>query len=193
MRTKFTIATVAALSLASAALAHTGAKGIVRERMVAMSAMADAIKTIAPMMSGASEYEAAAVRDAAEAIGRHAGASMTRLFPADNENMASYVKASIWQDWATFAELAERLHTYSEGLALAAENGPAAPKQGMADAASMMGGGGMMGAGSMMGTGMALEATLGREELADMPANEVFSLVSNTCSTCHTRFRKEAK
>jgi len=118
---------------------------------------------------------------------------MTRLFPADNENMASYVKASIWQDWATFAELAERLHTYSEGLALAAENGPAAPKQGMADAASMMGGGGMMGAGSMMGTGMALEATLGREELADMPANEVFSLVSNTCSTCHTRFRKEAK
>ena len=63
----------------------------------------------------------------------------------------------------------------------------------MADAASMMGGGGMMGAGSMMGTGMALEATLGREELADMPANEVFSLVSNTCSTCHTRFRKEAK
>lgn len=191
MKTKFTLAAVAAIGVASAALAHSGATGIVKERMVAMSSMADAVKKIAPMMSGAVDYDADAVRDAAEEIGKHAGPSMTRLFPEDGENMASYVKPAIWEDWNTFSDLAERLHTYSEGLALAAENGPAMSDQRMADAGSMMGGG-MMGASSMMG-GMGSDATMGREELADMPADKVFSLVSNTCSSCHTRFRKEAR
>ena len=36
--------------VASAALAHSGATGLVKERMVAMSAMGDAIKSVAPMM-----------------------------------------------------------------------------------------------------------------------------------------------
>lgn len=193
MRIKFTLAAVAAIGVASAALAHSGATGVVKERMVGMSTMAEAIKRIAPMMSGAADYDADAVRDAAEEIRKHAGASMTRLFPEDGENMASYVKPSIWEDWDTFSDLAERLHTYTEGLALAAENGLAMSDQGMADAGSMMGGGGMMGTASMMGGGMATEATMGREELADMPADKVFTLVSNTCSTCHTRFRKEAR
>ena len=193
MNTKRIIVAVAAIGVASAALAHTGATGIVKERMVAMSAMGDAIKTIAPMMSGETDFDAAAVRGAAEVIGLHAGESLTRLFPADNENMASYVKEAIWEDWETFAELAERLHTYSEGLALAADNGLAPAHDGMADAGAMMGGGDMMGSGSMMGGGMMADATMGREELAEMPADAVFAMVSDTCSSCHTKFRTEAK
>lgn len=193
MNTKRIFAGVAAIGLASAALAHTGATGIVKERMVAMSAMGDAVKEISPMMSGEADYDAAAVREAAEVIGMHAGETMTRLFPEDNENEASYVKDAIWEDWETFAELAERLHSYSEGLALAAENGLGSSQDGMADAGAMMGGGDMMGSGSMMGGGMMADATMGREELAEMPADAVFAMVSDTCSSCHTRFRTEAK
>ena len=187
MKIKRIIASAAAIGIASAAIAHTGATGIVKERMVAMSAMGDAVKAIAPMMSGEATYDAAAVRNAAEVIGEHAGPSMTRLFPEDADNKASYVKDAIWEDWETFAELAERLHTYSEGLALSAGNGLAASQDGMANA------GAMMGSDSMMGGGMMADGTMGREELADMPADAVFAMVSDTCSACHTRFRKKAK
>ncbi|WP_425053806.1 c-type cytochrome [Psychromarinibacter sp. S121] len=183
-----------AIGVASAALAHTGATGIVKERMVAMSAMGDAVKAIAPMMSGEAAYDAEVVREAAELIGSHAGSAMTELFPENNENAASYVKDAIWEDWDTFTELAERLHTYSEGLALAADNGLASSRNGMADAGAMMGGDAMMGSGDMMGgSGMMADATMGREELAEMPADAVFAMVSETCSSCHTRFRTEAK
>ncbi|MGY9046331.1 hypothetical protein P775_15630 [Puniceibacterium antarcticum] len=187
MNTNRIIAIAAAIGIASAAIAHTGATGIVKERMVAMSAMGDAIKAVTPMMSGEADYDAAAVREAAEAIGMHAGESMTELFPEDNENMASYVKDAIWEDWETFAELAERLHTSSEGLALAAGNGLAGSQDGMTDAGAMMGG------SDMMGGGMMADATMGREELAEMSADAVFAMVSDTCSSCHTKFRKEAK
>ena len=187
------IAAVVAVSVASAALAHSGATGIVKERMVAMSAMGDAIKAVAPIMSGEAAYDAAAVRRAAEAIGSHAGDAMTRLFPEDNENMASYVKGAIWEDWGSFAELAEQLQTYSEGLALAAGNGLADQQNVMGDAGSMMGGDDMMGGSVMMGGGVMSADMFGREELAKMPADAVFTMVSNTCSSCHTRFRTEAK
>ena len=64
----------------------------------------------------------------------------------------------------------------------------------MADAGAMMGGDAMMGSGDMMGGGgMMADATMGREELAEMPADAVFAMVSDTCSSCHTRFRTEAK
>jgi len=194
MKTKVMITAALAIGVASAALAHSGATGIVKERMVAMSAMGDAVKAVAPMMSGEAAYEAAAVRQAAELIGAHAGNAMTELFPEDNENAASYVKDAIWKDWDTFTGLAEQLHTYSEGLALAAENGLASSEGGMADAGAMMGGDAMMGSGDMMGGGgMMADATMGREELAEMPADAVFAMVSDTCSSCHTRFRTEAK
>lgn len=182
------IAVFFAAGVASAALAHSGATGIVKERMVAMSAMGDAVKSVAPMMSGEATYDAEAVRHAAELIGSHSGDAMTRLFPKDNANMASYVKEAIWEDWGVFTDLAERLHSYSEGLALAAENGPSDEQNVMGDAGSMMGGGDMMGGGAMISDTM-----MGLEELAEMPADTVFAMVSDTCSSCHTRFRAEAK
>ena len=194
MKIKGLIPAALAIGVASAALAHTGATGIVKERMVAMSAMGDAVKAVAPMMSGEAAYDAAAVREAADLIGKHADSAMTELFPEDNENAASYVKDAIWEDWDTFTELADRLNTYSEGLALAAENGLASSEGGMADTGAMMGGDAMMGSDNMMGGGsMMSDVTMGPEDLAEMPADAVFAMVSDTCSSCHTRFRAEAK
>ncbi len=183
--TFFKLTTGAALAsmIAVAALAHGGATGIVKERMDGMSAMKDAMKTLTPMMQGKTPYDAATVQRAAEAIGRHAGDSMTRLFPEGSGGKPSEAKPAIWQDWDAFAELAEQLHTYAEGLALAADNG--LMTAGAGQGSGMMGGASMMGGGAMMG------GIPGREELSEMPADGVFMMLGQTCSACHTRFRSE--
>lgn len=182
------------VGVASVALAHSGATGIVKERMDAMSVLSKAVKQVAPMMSGETAYDADTVRHAAETIGTHAGDSMTRLFPEGSTGMPSVAKDAIWDDWESFAGLAEELHRYAEGLALAADNPPASQSGTMSDTSAMMGGSDMMGANAMMGgSDMMVDNTMGPEELAVMPANAVFAKVSDTCSSCHTRFRAKAK
>jgi cytochrome c556 len=182
------------VGVASAALAHSGATGIVKERMDAMSVLSKAVKQVAPMMSGETAYDADTVRHAAETIGTHAGDSMPRLFPEGSTGMPSVAKDAIWDDWESFAGLAEELHRYAEGLALAADNPPASQSGTMSDTSAMMGGSDMMGANAMMGgSDMMVDNTMGPEELAVMPANAVFAKVSDTCSSCHTRFRAKAK
>ncbi|WP_271951064.1 c-type cytochrome [Ruegeria faecimaris] len=184
------LATGAALAsiIAMTALAHGGATGIVKERMDGMSALKNSMKTLTPMMQGKTPYDADVVRREAEQIGRHAGDSMTRLFPDGSGGKPSEAKPEIWTDWDEFSELAEQLHNYSEGLALAAENGlmMAGTEQG----ASMMGGSGMMGGESMMGTSM-MGGSPNQAQLSEMPADGVFMMLSQTCSACHTRFRSE--
>ncbi|KUJ85176.1 cytochrome C [Ruegeria marisrubri] len=196
---KLTMGAAVASVIAAAALAHGGATGIVKERMDGMSAMKDSMKVLTPMMQGKVPYDAATVRREAEKIGRHAGESLTKLFPEGTAGKPSEAKPEIWQDWDTFSDLAEQLHTYAEGLALAADNG--LMMAGSGQGAGMMGGGSMMGSGmmtggsAMMGSGMMggmmMGGVPGREELSEMPADGVFMMLSQACSACHTRFRSE--
>lgn len=204
MKTTTIIAAVTVASLSGAAMAHTGAMGIVLERMQGMSAMKEAVKTLTPMMRGVAEYDAEAVREAAQIIESHSGATMTELFPEDNANEKSYVKDSIWEKWEDFEQLALELETLSQGLAMAADNGIATEAADGADTAAMMGGESststMMGGSSdnMMGNDANMGGLMGGtpaiaslEELAAMPADEVFADLSGVCSACHTRFRAE--
>jgi len=171
------------LAFVAAAHAHGGATGIVRERMEAMEAMGDAVKTLAAMMSGETDYDAATVRDEAAAIRQHAGDAITSLFPEGSGGKPSEAKPGIWSDWETFAALAMQLETYAEGLESAAGNG--LMHGGGAGAGNMMGqGNGMMGGGM---TGAAV--TPDPEALAAMPADGVFAMMTQTCSACHTKFR----
>ena len=181
------ISTIIVVFGVTAAVSHSGATGLVKERMVAMSTMGKDIKTIAPMMSGEAAYDAEKVRRAAASIGTHAGDAMTRLFPANNENKASYVKDAIWTDWAEFAMLAEQLGSYADGLGLAAENGLADPNGDVADTSAMMG------STAMMGGGTDMAETMDAEDFEEMAADDVFAMISDTCSDCHTRFRSETK
>ena len=207
MTVKFTLATIAALSIGAAALAHNGATGIVLEWMQGMSVMKDALKTLTPIMRGQVDYDAAAVRAAAEAIGTHAGDNLTALFPEDGSREKSYARDAIWTDWEGFSDLATRLETLSRGLEAAADNGLAAggdardsatmmggssAMMGGAsnDASAMMGGGGTMGGGDMMG-GAPMQGPLDLASLAGLPADEIFTGISRTCSACHSRFRVE--
>ncbi|MFW8635676.1 c-type cytochrome [Cribrihabitans pelagius] len=196
------IAAVAAGTAAGAVWAHGGATGIVKDRMDAMADMGKAMKALTPMMQGKAPYDADAVRAAAGRIGGHAGETMTELFPEGTDGMPSEAKPAIWSNWGEFSALAGQLETLSEGLALAADNGlmmagsHSTPDMmgggGMMGGATMMGGSGMQGVSSMMG-GAPMHAAPGREELAEMPADGVFTMLSQTCSACHSKFRAEAK
>ena len=179
--------------VASGALAHGGATGIVKERMDGMGVMSKAVKVIAPMMQGQVAYDAEAIRNAAEAIGQHSGEALTKLFPEGSLDKPTEAKPEIWENWNQFSALAEQLQVFSEGLALASENGvmmggaqPATSMMG----AGMMGGTDMMGGSGMMGGQI---PAMDLAHIATMPADGVFNMMSQTCAACHTLFRAESK
>ncbi|MCB1355317.1 MAG: cytochrome c [Maritimibacter sp.] len=193
MRKSTFVAAIVASSTALAAFAHGGATGVVKERMDAMADMGEAVKTIAPMMQGEVAYDAEIVRQAAETFSRHAGDTMTALFPEGSGGAPSVAKEAVWSKWEEFSELADRLGVVAEGLVLAADNGlmaaggDGASSDTMMSGANMMGGGAMMGGSNMMGAGATPEA------IAGMPADGAFTMLSQVCAACHTQFRAESK
>ena len=196
MRLRTWILATAMTSAGLAALAHSGATGVVKERMDAMVDLGDEMKRLTPMMRGQTEYDPEIVRGAADTMIGHAGSAMTELFPEGSNGKPSEALDAIWEDWDEFAALAEALRANAEGMKRAAENGLAGPDD--------MPGGGMMGTGQsmmsggqgMMGTGQGMMSgnqtpMMSPELLADMPVNAGFMAVTQTCAACHQKFRAE--
>ena len=196
MNTKIWMTALVASSVGLAALAHSGATGVMKERMDAMGEMGDEMKRLAPMMRGQTEYDPDIVRSAADTMIGHAGKQMTELFPEGSNEKPSEALDAIWEEWEEFAALAEALRTSAEGMKLAAGNGLTGP--GEMPAGGMMGTGqGMMGGNQpMMGAGQGMMGTaptqmMTTEMLAEMPVNAGFVAVTQTCSACHQKFRAE--
>jgi cytochrome c556 len=191
------IATTILASATVTANSHMGATGIVKERMDAMASMGKAVKKLSAMMRGESKYNAAIVREGAEIIASHSGTELTRLFEKGGNAKPSVARDEIWTDWDEFKNMAVRLAILSNGLKSAAQNGL---KQTKDTAKSMMGTGtssmmvasqtGMMAGNNMMMGNAALPSSA---MLANMPADGVFNMVTQTCSSCHTKFRLEKK
>lgn len=110
---------VAGLIMAGAALAHTGATGVVKERMEAMKAIGASMKAIATMIKGAAPYDAAKAAAAGEAIARHAGA-IPDLFPEGSSGAPSEALPLIWTDWPDFLSATAALEERALDLAAAA-------------------------------------------------------------------------
>ncbi len=208
--TALTAAGTLLLAGAVAVHAHGGATGIVKERMEAMEEMGDVMKSLTAIMRGETDYDADAVRKGAAVIGSHAGEALTKLFPKDSLSEASEAKPDIWADWESFSALASQLELFANGLGDAAENGLAHGSNGPGFGGGMMGWGGMTGQGGRMGQGgmMAPGTMMGQggmmggfagsgmpmadpDMLAQMPADGLFNMVAQTCSSCHSAFRTE--
>ncbi|WP_297755321.1 cytochrome c [uncultured Shimia sp.] len=177
---KIVTGAVLASVLGVGALAHSGATGVVKARMEAMKEMQEAVKAVAPMMSGSAAYDAAAVRRAAETFLRHSGEAMTTNFPEGPVEPPSEALPTIWQDWDRFEGLAMQLGVMAEGLSLASENG-------------LHGGSGMMmgsGSGMMMGANPNMMG-MTAEQIAQMPADGALAMTTQVCAACHDRFREE--
>ena len=196
MRIKVWITSTAIATIGVAAWAHTGATGVVLERMQGMSAMGESIKTLTPMMRGQVPYDADQVRREADTVIRHAGEQMTRLFPDGSGGGVSKALPTVWGDWDEFAALAAELETAAQGLKLSAGNGLAMKQSN--SGASMMGdtSGGMIGGGTTtaMGGGMmGSNQPMSSEMFANMPTDAAFTMVAQSCAACHQKFRKEDK
>lgn len=193
-------------ALAMGAWAHSGATGVVKERMDAMKSMGKAVKAIKPMMTGEAAYDADAVRKAARTIADQAGDDMTALFPEGSDEAPSEVLPTVWSDQERFEDLADALQKAALGLEKAAGNGRQAGQGGMmSDQSGMMGQGGMMGdqpgmmgqddmmgdQSGMMGQGNMMGGTMSADHIGQMPADGAFTMMAQVCSACHDRFREE--
>jgi cytochrome c556 len=119
-KTAFGIAATLALSAwCGAAFAHSGATGIVAERMDAMKDIAAQMKQIGGMIKGERAYDAELAATAANAVSEHAG-NMPALFPQGTNAAPSEALPDIWTEWEAFEQSAEDLRTSAAGLAEAA-------------------------------------------------------------------------
>lgn len=159
------------------ASAHSGATGIVKQRMDAMTSIGGAMKALRAMMRGKQTYDADRVKAYARTIAGHGAGNLTALFPEGSAKHPSRANPAIWADWDRFSALAQQLAVYAGALASAASNQRPSARGGTA--------GGGKGAGGMMPQAPTPEA------LAAMAPDAVFMLLAQNCSACHRAFRKK--
>ncbi len=112
---------------AGLALAHQGATGVVKERMELMKGIASAMKVLAPMVQGKSDWDAAAAAQSAGIISDHAK-SIPAKFPKGSTGHPSEAKAEIWSKWQEFEASARGLAENAAALQQAADDGLEAAK-----------------------------------------------------------------
>ncbi|WP_169054307.1 cytochrome c [Nitratireductor sp. XY-223] len=118
-------AALALTAISGLALAHSGATGIVKQRMEAMKDIAAQMKQIGAMIKGERDYDSAAASLAAGAIVQHAG-NMLSLFPEGANESPSEALTVIWTDWDGFSESAEELEANAVVLSEVAGNATSA-------------------------------------------------------------------
>ena len=102
------VATVFATAISIAAVAHEGAKGVVKERMDGMEVIGKQVKMMVPMLKGEVPYDPAKVELAAMKIS-NAGSAFTELFPTGSTNTPSEASPEIWEKWDAFSRLSDEL------------------------------------------------------------------------------------
>jgi len=208
MKKRVVVFALGLTAAAGIAMAHSGATGVVLERMTGMTAMRDIMRDLAPMMQGATPYDALAVSEGGYLIASHAGDTMRALFPNGSLEGVTYANPTIWTEWEEFSALADALRAYAEALSKAAPNGfepvpmvmsgmkaaavSGTPKPEVGQSqkiASLLGyaapKGVALAPASRSNTPAALQATM-----SELGAGEIFEQISGSCSACHARFRK---
>ena len=112
---------IAFIASCGLALAHSGATGIVKQRMDSMKDIAAQMKQIGAMIKGERDYDAGLAASAADAIAQHAG-MMPSLFPEGSNEGPSEALSSIWSDWDGFTQSAGDLESRAVALSDAAKS-----------------------------------------------------------------------
>jgi|TARA_B110000977_G_scaffold184395_1_gene248023 cytochrome c556 len=102
--------------------AHTGATGVVKQRMDAMSGMADAMKSMASVVKGKKAFDPAVFIDNGEVILWHSE-TLTTLFPEKSIQGDSEALPAIWQNWDDFVKINERTKSDAKKLVEMAQQG----------------------------------------------------------------------
>ena len=119
-------AALAAAAFVGAALAHSGATGVVKSRMEGMKEMSHAAKALGALRAGAIPYSPDVVRRAAAALSRH-GEEAKTLFPEGSLFGPSEALPAIWTDRAGFDRILDDLIAAAKRLDAAADDEAAYP------------------------------------------------------------------
>ena len=98
------------------AVAHIGASGVVKERMMLMKDISKSMKEIAAMMKGEVDYDSEKMSSLASIIASKGGEQITKLFPNGSLDETTEALPSIWQDWAKFKAVSGQLETTANEL-----------------------------------------------------------------------------
>ncbi len=153
--------TVAMAAVATPVIAHKGATGVVKERMMLMSNLGKSMKALAGMLKGKTPYDAASVKQHARQLADHGNGAITKLFPEGSLVKPSEARPEIWQDWEKFKSLAAQLTQAAQSLEQAA--------------------------GATPGTNLGGPSKHGMA--APGPVRAAFRNVGRACSACHKVFR----
>jgi cytochrome c556 len=91
---------------AALAMAHGGAKGIVKECMELMKSVGKAMKGISKMARGKAPLDSAKVATAARTIDRH-GQRIPAMFPKGSDQGVTEASPNIWQNSEGFKKSAD--------------------------------------------------------------------------------------
>lgn len=118
MSSKLTLcgAVLASCIMAGSVFAHSGAAGVVKERMDMMESIKDAMKMIAPMAKGQVEMDEAVIRKGAQMLQQNSGEGLAKAFPKDSIHGPSEALPAIWVKWDIFSNLNNELHDLSKEL-----------------------------------------------------------------------------
>ena len=94
-----------ALASASPAHAHSGATGIVKERMEAMKSIGGEMKAVGGMFQGKVEFNTMRIEKAAGVIHDHAS-KIEKLFPKGSDHKPTRALPEVWKDKVEFDAIA---------------------------------------------------------------------------------------
>ena len=107
------------IAISGIAFAHSGAKGIVKERMDMMSDVGKRMKTIGTMLRSG-EFDRETAKQAALVIQGHA-VRIPDLFPDGSIDGPTEALPSIWTNWEEFVAAAEKMDITAAQLAKIAD------------------------------------------------------------------------
>jgi cytochrome c556 len=180
----------AAIGCASA-FAHNGATGIVAERMMGMLMLGEQMQALTPVINGSSDPNLALIKEAAAMIAAHSGESMTDLFPAGSTEFPSEAQPRIWEDWALFAQYAQKLESLALELGATTDHpAPEASVRIVRNDWASMDTAVLLGLAPKAASSSSEASPSGTEKAPIRSAAAVASDIASTCSACHAVFRK---
>ena len=104
------------------AIAHGGATGVVKDRMMLMKDISKSTKQIASMMRGEVNYNGRKVSELADSIASKGGEKITKLFPEDSLDEQTEALSAIWREWTKFEALSDQLTVAANDLKAASDD-----------------------------------------------------------------------
>lgn len=107
--------TASLVVMGSMVLAHSGATGVVKERMDSMGSLAASMKQLVGMhKTGA--IDANTVGQIARVIKINSGPALNERFPEGSLPKVSEASSKIWQDWDRFTDISDELYAVASRL-----------------------------------------------------------------------------